>query len=220
MRYTLTMTEAQARVVQQALNVYFRLHLGQIHDAFDCLPVTEPAWYGEKESAARAVAAAFHHRLHPCANLGSGSLGVNHPDFKARAAVDIHDTIRHRLAWDKAQAECLTNHDGSRNWKTMLGVQYDEPMHYGTDPLPTIEQEPDHADTTTDRNPMARYVQVYAPDPGAWGGAGEPAKVNWSAIGSVPPWQARQFAAAIIDAADEADRMNAEVQRARENSNV
>ncbi len=145
MRYTLTMTEAQARVVQQALNVYFRLHLGQLDDALECLPTVEPLWYDDKRAAAEGVRKALAHRLHPNVNLHSSSLGVGNEAFKAGAAVDIHDTIRHRLAWDKAQAECLTHHDGSRNWKTMLGVQYDEPMHYGADPLPTIEQEPDHA---------------------------------------------------------------------------
>ena len=56
-------------------------------------------------------------------------------------------------------------------------------------------------------NPMARYVSVYAPKP--WPGESQkPAMVSWSSIGSVTPDQARQFAVAIIAAADDADRAN------------
>lgn len=57
-------------------------------------------------------------------------------------------------------------------------------------------------------NPMARYVEVYRNLP--WPGQPMPqANVSWVAIGSRTPDQARQFAAAILAAADKADAMNA-----------
>lgn len=140
-RYTMSMTEAQARVIQDALNVYFRLHLGQVGDALECLPVVEPLWYDDRRAAEDALHQALRAKLHPCCNLFNSSLGVGHKDFKAGAAVDLHCAIRHRLAWDRAIAEGITKPDGSRDWSTMLGVQYDEPMHYGSDPLPEIKQE-------------------------------------------------------------------------------
>lgn len=59
-----------------------------------------------------------------------------------------------------------------------------------------------------EHNPMARYVDVFAPDPDAFGGTGEPAKINWSAIGSVAPERARLFAQAVIDACNKADELN------------
>lgn len=57
-------------------------------------------------------------------------------------------------------------------------------------------------------NPMARYVSIYGPHTSPWDKQPEPATVNWSSIGSVTPEQARQFAAAILAAADKADELN------------
>lgn len=60
---------------------------------------------------------------------------------------------------------------------------------------------------------MKRYVDVVQPGRGWACGTGwdkvRPAGVNWSSIGPVTPEQAREFAQAVIAAADEADRINA-----------
>jgi len=64
--------------------------------------------------------------------------------------------------------------------------------------------------TTAAQNPMTRLVTVFPPRPEAFGGSGKPAEINWSAIGSVTPADARLFAAALIDAADKAEAMNAD----------
>ena len=64
-------------------------------------------------------------------------------------------------------------------------------------------------DTNKAENPMARYVSVYAPQPFDDEDVRQPARVNWHGIGATDPAEARQFAAAILAAADEADRINA-----------
>ena len=54
---------------------------------------------------------------------------------------------------------------------------------------------------------MSKFVEVFQQTP--WGGKKPlPAGVNWQAMGTVTPAKARQFAAAIIAAADQADEMN------------
>ena len=65
------------------------------------------------------------------------------------------------------------------------------------------------AQAAGDSNPMARYVETYVPYQLS-GARKRPAVVNWSAIGSVSAEQARQMAAALLAAADEVDRMNAQ----------
>lgn len=65
---------------------------------------------------------------------------------------DICQVTRHRAAWDNAIANDLTNSDGSRNWSNMMGVSYDEPGHYGSEPLPVISgKEGDYTLTMNER---------------------------------------------------------------------
>lgn len=56
---------------------------------------------------------------------------------------DMYQCVRYRLAWDHAEKEGLVNSDGSRNWSTMMGVSYDKPMGYGSEPLVEIHQSGD-----------------------------------------------------------------------------
>ena len=56
---------------------------------------------------------------------------------------------------------------------------------------------------------MARYVEVYLDFPLLCRQPKPQAQVGWAAIGTRTPAEARQFAAAILAAADKADAMNA-----------
>jgi hypothetical protein len=73
------------------------------------------------------------------------SLGVGHPALPAdnSIAYDIHRTIRHKLAWQRAVSEgIVASETSARKWPEMLHVDYDAPMKWSTEPLPTIEQLP------------------------------------------------------------------------------
>ena len=49
------------------------------------------------------------------------STGISNADEDARTAWDLHAVIRHRLAWDRAIAEGVT--DGTkREWPAMMQV--------------------------------------------------------------------------------------------------
>lgn len=52
--------------------------------------------------------------------------------------------------------------------------------------------------------------QIMVTEKSTLGRTARPAGVNWSAIGTCTPDETRRFAAALLAAADEADRRNAE----------
>ena len=53
--------------------------------------------------------------------------------------MDLHQVIRHRLSWDRAIAEGVT--DGTkREWPAMMQTWYDEPAKYSEEPLATMEK--------------------------------------------------------------------------------
>ena len=67
------------------------------------------------------------------------STGISNASEDARAAMDLHQVIRHRLSWDRAKAEGVT--DGTkREWPAMMQTWYDEPAKYSEEPLATMEK--------------------------------------------------------------------------------
>ncbi len=60
---------------------------------------------------------------------------------------------------------------------------------------------------------MDNLVKVYQPYNTIDTGEFRPATVNWSAIGDVDTYIARKFAQELLDACDEADRLNEEFLR-------
>ena len=139
MNYTLTITERQARVLSMACEVLARLGMGQFKDAFEHLPEAKQrdlsAWHDDMEQISRILS---KHMPGGIDGIRS-STGISNADEEARTAWDLHAVIRHRLAWDRAKAEGVT--DGTkREWPAMMQVSYDEPMKYSEEPLAKIER--------------------------------------------------------------------------------
>ena len=131
MNYTLTITERQARVLSMACEVLARLGMGQFKDALDHLPEADQrdwsAWHDDMEQISRILSKHM-----------PGGIDISNADEEARTARDLHAVIRHRLAWDRAKAEGVT--DGTkREWPAMMQVSYDEPMKYSEEPLAKME---------------------------------------------------------------------------------
>jgi len=143
-QYVLTLTETQAQVLIQALEVMARLGIGQFRDALDLLPLKEifPAgWHEDMEAIGRILS------KYMIGNVDGyrSSLGISHADTspQAKSAWDMYQVIRHRLAWDRAYSDgIVASPDAPRDWSKMLGVHYDEPMRMGPEPLATIERLP------------------------------------------------------------------------------
>lgn len=143
--YTLTVTAKQAAVISQACELLTRLSLGQWHEFIRHMPGDAFCHSIELEDELRPIMEEWL----ACHPIGKNevvidgwrsNLGIGSPDVssEAKVAFDLHQVIRHRLAWDKAVADGIT--DGqTRDWSRMMIVDYDDPMRYGTEPLATME---------------------------------------------------------------------------------
>jgi hypothetical protein len=116
--YTLTVTEAQARLLSEAAELLGRLHMGQF-DSLDYL------FAGD---IPRGLFDALKVAMFP--ELPGGQFysisNAKLPD-KTRVAWDMHAVIRHRLAWDNHPEGGPTN-------------QFYEPRHLGAEPLAEIRE--------------------------------------------------------------------------------
>lgn len=145
--YTMTVTATQAAVISRACELLGRLGIGQWPEFIHCLPGDAADQHAyELEEDLRPIMAAWFARYpigtrQTVINGWQSCLGVGNPDAApdTDVAFDLHRVIRHRLAWDRATAKGIT--DGkTRNWSEMLGVYFDEPMRYGTEPLAKMEK--------------------------------------------------------------------------------
>lgn len=143
-KYTITVTEHQARIISEACDLLARLGIGQWPEFINYMP--DPLAFTGRDDAVEALRPVMADLLRQYSPAGAyidgyqSHLGIfNELAARgAREAWDLHQVIRHRMAWDRAIAEGLT--DGTtRNWTGgMMGVDYDEPMHAGSEPLAVI----------------------------------------------------------------------------------
>ena len=133
--YTLTLTEQQLRMIEGALESVARMSLGQPEMCLQYAKDTEgvPLYdYSLTKQIEEIIKPKMG--LLPNASWGVGAFP------ETDAMIDIRDVIRHRLSWDIAVKEGLT--DGNKRvWSSMMGVCYDEPFHWNKKiPLPTISK--------------------------------------------------------------------------------
>jgi len=129
--YTLTVTRHQAGVIQDALEAYARLRMGQINtvitDAFlDRYANKEyPGFtYDVVQQLCGELKKQIFPELFPGAYYGVGAKVYPERDV----AWDVHSVIRHRLAWDRLADEGKEKPD-------FYGVQYNQPMRFSGEPL-------------------------------------------------------------------------------------
>jgi hypothetical protein len=143
--YSVTLTEAQLQCIMAATDLYQRVQLGQWQEIMTSLPLQKPVdWQLLRDTFDSMSSLLAPHCIDNVDGKGS-SLGVGHPALPAdnSIAYDIHRTIRHKLAWQRAVSEgIVASETSARKWPEMLTVDYDAPMKWSTEPLPTIEQLP------------------------------------------------------------------------------
>ena len=136
--YTFTITDQQARVLSTACEVLARLGIGQFEDALRHLPQRDGIDWSAWHADMRAIGATLSQHMPHGIDGHRSNLGIHNADPAAQSAWDLHQVIRHRLAWDRATAEGVT--DGrTRRWPAMMAVSYDTPHHVGNEPLATME---------------------------------------------------------------------------------
>lgn len=118
--YRLTLTGKQARYIQQACDLYERIHAGQWFAISELLPCKKGVYVWEIERALREF-------VEPL---------IDKDKLKfERIGGDISRVIRHRLAWD------IEPQGGS-------GVNFSKPFEMSGEPLPHFEQVK-HAEPAT-----------------------------------------------------------------------
>lgn len=154
--YHLTVTRKQAQVIQQACEVVMRLGLGQLDyivDHIHHLPRLktpkqphDEAQMQEWYAATRRVRDLLDAVTFAASGWQPGtSYGIGSPELppEATIAADIRDVIRHRLAHDRLQP------GEKRGWT----VDFDDPMHWGVEPLLDIRRPKKRKKTSEETKP-------------------------------------------------------------------
>jgi hypothetical protein len=135
--YTLHLNATQAAAISHACEVLARLGMGQYKDAMECLPLREfcpEGWHEDMDGIGHII------KKHTTMLHGVGSchpIGSDKTSAESKTAWDVYQVLRHRLAWDAAQAE---GHPGEGNASPpRWSVQYDKPMRTSAEPLAWIE---------------------------------------------------------------------------------
>jgi hypothetical protein len=138
--YTIRLTRKQLGEVRRALEACFRMGIGQPGDALEyCLDESgKPCCYGwETQKAVEQILKPIM-GLHP-----QGSWGVGRFD-SLDALCEMYHVIQHFMSWEYAVKEGLVPSMSSpRDWKTMMGCNYDEPMRYTQEPMIVVAREGD-----------------------------------------------------------------------------
>lgn len=121
-KYNLTLTEEQAGVLTDALDLFVRIGIGQFEVVVE---VYDPC--GETRHNIKALLLAAKEHAGLPRNGGPGIHNSKVPD-RFRAAFDLKQVVRNRVAWDK-------------NPKGGIQVQFDEPNRTSElTPLATIAE--------------------------------------------------------------------------------
>lgn len=124
----LDLTVEQARIIEDALEIYSRCLLGQFWSIPETLYPT--ASYDDRQLVDKACRAVLTPELSHGCYYGIFSSSI--PD-SARVAYGIHRTLRYCRSWADAGKDPAVS---KRDWNNMLGVNYDEPNTAGL-PTPT-----------------------------------------------------------------------------------
>ena len=144
--YTLTITEAQARALQDATDLMQRIQLGQWREIEDNLPLKKPIDYDELRKDFRTIGDLLSKHMIGGIDGHASSLGVGHQELPESNGIlrDLHCVIRHKLSWEYAVEQGIIESESSpRKWPEMLTVNYDPPMKWGTEKLAKMERVSD-----------------------------------------------------------------------------
>ncbi len=141
--YNLTITEEQLKVISTACELLSRIQGGQIREAFEHLPLKKDIDWSVYHKIQDEVTKKMPEILEDEINGWNSHFGVGCsklPDSHD-IAWDLYTTTRHQLSWEYAiEQGWVEDFNSPRDWKNMLGVSYDSPMKFGTEPLAKIER--------------------------------------------------------------------------------
>lgn len=123
-RYVLTLTSEQEYIVEQALELLARLHIGQFERVAELLCDPRDTDYCKRRDLARDL-------LRLAAIVVFGRSPINYPDVKGKStehelAWTIYSVLRYTRSWHE-------NPEGG------IAVNYDEPLNLAGGPMPKCE---------------------------------------------------------------------------------
>lgn len=134
--YTITMTREQLKLILEVVEAMARAKIGQFSQLIENLTDKNGNSLYDWDLIKQ-----IEKILKPAMGLESNqSWGVG--KFKeADELIDIYEVIRYHLAWEMAIEEGrVSSLDDKRDWKTMMGVSFDEPFHWNKE-VPLIKVE-------------------------------------------------------------------------------
>lgn len=147
--YTLTVTESQAEIISKACELLARTMAGQWQESYRLLPRDPMANWSVVREVELEIRKLMPRVLRNGIDGVKSSLGVGHTGLNPEhnTAWDLHQVIRHRLAWEHAvKMGYVPSIDAERDWVTMIGVVFDPPMHCGLEPLAQIQKKSEDTD--------------------------------------------------------------------------
>jgi hypothetical protein len=141
--YTLTITEKQARALQEATDLLQRVQLGQWREIQDNLPLKKSIDYQELHDDFQIIGALLSKHMINNIDGYFSSLGIGNENLPESNGIlyDLHCAIRHKLSWERAVENGVIESENSpRKWPEMMTVNYDPPMKWSNEPLVKIER--------------------------------------------------------------------------------
>ena len=141
--YTVTLTEEQLKVIEQATEFLARIQGGQIREVFDHLPLRKDMDWGRYHEIQDEITKMMPDILKDGIDGWSSSFGVGNTCLpKAHdIAWDIYSTFRYYRSWQYAiDQNWVEDFNSPRDWTKMMGVNYDNPFHWSQEPLPTVQR--------------------------------------------------------------------------------
>lgn len=143
-RYALEVTATQAQVIAQACDLLSRTQSGQWKTAYELLPKDGSVTWEQWHEACEDIKEIMKTILRGGIDGTSSSFGVGSSETPPSTDIawDIHQVIRHRLAWEDAiEQGVVQSIDDKRDWRSMMGVAYDPPMRFGPEPLAKMRRK-------------------------------------------------------------------------------
>ena len=132
----LTITEPEGYIINNCLEFYFRLAMGQFGFVLENIIPIEKWLKLKVDRFFEAGYSDLRMRLFPELLSPNSYHGIhsNKIPKEAQIACEIYGVIRHRLSWDRI------GNPPKRDWKTMMGVNFDEPMNISDYPFCKIRK--------------------------------------------------------------------------------
>ena len=144
--YTITVTEDQAKCIQDATELLSRIMGGQWNEIGDWLPLRKDMDYEEYHQDMDIIGAILSKHMKDGIDGRSASFGVGCPHLHRYhdIAWDLCRVIKHHTSWQYAMEQgWVEDFNSPRDWTNMLGCAYDEPMVFGVEPLAKMERTPE-----------------------------------------------------------------------------